>query len=240
MKCIGTKNHPITSYGVILYTESDDVKFLVTQRRDTIPYIDYLRGCLDSHYERYFSLMSNEERSRLVDYSFEELWDDLWTNKESRMYREIDRARNNFRNNYSNMIQWIKNTTSAVEEPPWGFPKGKKKPSEMPRDAAMREFQEETNFDISAIKMKKCRPLVEVFEGSNGKCYKTVYYIAECASEIPVKYIDVDGIRKKSVSGEMADAQWLTLKDAKLKLNPRRQNILNELWLKIYHKELMQ
>lgn len=237
---LGTKKHPITSYGIILYTITNgEPKFLIAQRRNTIPYVDFIRGCFITNHRHYFELMTERERQQLLTYPFDVIWNDLWVNKSSRIYDyETRRARPAFERNKEDMYRLIHETKSIVSEPPWGFPKGKKRTREPPRDAALREFEEETHISRELVRLNRGRPLVEVFQGSNGKFYKTVYYIADCDHELEFKYIKLDGgLRSQTISEEMCDLRWATLAEAKEKLNGARQEMLNTLWLRIMHPD---
>ena len=74
---------PITSYGLIAYHKdvTDTIRFCLFRRRDTFEYMDFIRGLWnDSTVKTLFVLMTKEERSRLRNYMFQELWDDLWIN----------------------------------------------------------------------------------------------------------------------------------------------------------------
>ena len=64
-------------------------KLLLIQRKDTIGYTDFIRGKYpDKDYLGvYFSEMTLEEQDRLLTSTFEELWDSLWVNHGSRIYK---------------------------------------------------------------------------------------------------------------------------------------------------------
>ena len=83
------KRSPIISYGIILFTDKNDPKFLLAQRRDTIEYVDFIKG--NRYYiplEDYAINMTEEERERILNYEFDDLWNDLWINKESKYYKQ--------------------------------------------------------------------------------------------------------------------------------------------------------
>ncbi|KAG1667178.1 hypothetical protein FOA52_004173 [Chlamydomonas sp. UWO 241] len=74
-----------------------------------------------------------------------------------------------------------KNTTTALLEPEWGFPKGRRNINENDAACAMREFREETGVDPAHVTiLSQTKPFDEVFSGSNSVRYKHVYYIAQC------------------------------------------------------------
>jgi len=97
-------NTPITSIGIIAFrnclstdTESFSTKpkreYLLIRRKDTLGYIDFIRGKYSVYNKPYilnmFKQMSNEERQRILKYAKEEntqdygfkLWRQLWTNE---------------------------------------------------------------------------------------------------------------------------------------------------------------
>jgi 8-oxo-dGTP pyrophosphatase MutT (NUDIX family) len=233
---------PITSYGIILYTiEEDNIYFLLAQRRDTIAYVDFLRGGFHSgNLYEYFRLMTENERQRLSKYDFDDLWGDLWINHDSKLYRqEYRKAKKIFSLIQSRIPHYLETIESETPEPQWGFPKGKKHIQEREIDCAIREFIEETKMNMNDIEIRKTSPMVEVFQGFNRKVYKTIYYVAEAKERNPIKYIQLfqNPLRQNTVSEEIGEMKWLPLIDAKELLNPVRQDILNQVYLMILHDD---
>jgi 8-oxo-dGTP pyrophosphatase MutT (NUDIX family) len=96
-------NTPITSIGIIAFRNcptqlySSDAKpkreYLLIRRKDTLGYIDFIRGKYSVYNKRYilnmFKQMTNEERQQILKYAKEEntqdygfkLWRQLWTNE---------------------------------------------------------------------------------------------------------------------------------------------------------------
>ena len=157
--------NPIISYGLIVYSrETPEGKllsvdclekkpyFLIYQRRDNFEYMDFLRGIWNSIelLPSLFSSMSIEERNRIRNYTFQELWDDLWVEHDSRIYRDgFTKAKKKY-DSIKHVIPYIlDNTTSKINDTPWGFPKGKKNNSnEQMMTCAVREFNEETHIQV--------------------------------------------------------------------------------------------
>ena len=201
----------ITSYGILLYYKPEpdckksEYRFLLAQRRDTVEYTDFIRGkypvnCL----EKYITLMSVTERERICKYSFDELWDDLWVNRDAKGYKDgKEKAREKFLKNRDTVLELIANTISTVTEPGWGFPKGRKTPFETEIECAFREFREETKISINHLNLESIPPIKETFKGSNGKMYSTVYYIASVNEELPIKKRICEGIRTETISDEI-------------------------------------
>jgi len=227
-----SKKNPITSYGILLfYIDSDNkIWYLLAQRRDTIEYADFIRGRYAyPNLNMYLGLMTFEERARLQRYSFDELWDDLWIDHNNHFYKEIrSKARLKYEANYQYMLKLLEETTTTTTEPGWGFPKGKKNFNESEIQCSFREFKEETRISLDYLNLLNIPPSTEVFKGSNGKMYSTVYYISQVDHKIPIRKIVVDGIRTETVSDEISNLRWCTLEEAMLLLPPWRQKLLLE------------
>ncbi len=224
------KREPITSYGILLFyiDPNNNIWYLLAQRRDTIEYADFLRGRYSyPNLENYFRLMTQEERERFKKYTFNELWDDLWIDHDDRFYKEVQKkARSKYEMNETLIKTLLEETTSTVTEPGWGFPKGKKNLHENEIECSFREFKEETMMSIDYLNLLNLPPSKEVFKGSNGKMYSTVYYIAKVDRKIPIKKMLVNGLRTETVSEEISNLRWCTLEDALLMLAPWRQKLL--------------
>jgi len=94
IKCgnCGIKGHvysncklPILSYGIILFTfcpETNIPKILLVQRKDSLTYIEFIRGKYNftdkSYLQMMFNRMSRPELTRLLEHDMEYLWKDLW------------------------------------------------------------------------------------------------------------------------------------------------------------------
>jgi 8-oxo-dGTP pyrophosphatase MutT (NUDIX family) len=223
---------PITSYGLILYTTvNDSPTFLLYQRRDNFEYMDFLRGVWMSEGQlpSLFSLMSPDERKRIREYTFQELWNDLWVEHSCRIFRDgFSKAKRKYDSVRDKIPNLLDTTTSHIREPPWGFPKGKKNSfKEESIACAIREFTEETRIPSEFVQVMTTSPFVENFKGSNGKFYSTYYYLAKIDEPIYPQIISTPHcIRKTTISEEAINVQWFTFEEASNLLNSRRQSIL--------------
>lgn len=195
-----TCNRPIRSYGIIAYKRvNNDIKFLLIRRRNTIGYIDFLRG----KYRRYNNInmnkvkcmigeMTDEEKNNLITMEFDEIWNELWINHSSSIFlNEKERARKKF--NSLDVKTLIKNSgKSRYTEQEYGFPKGRKNINESPSECAIREFKEETSLHDDDFKLSVFfNPVVENFIGSDNVKYSHYYYLAEITRDI-----DFDKLKK--------------------------------------------
>lgn len=223
----------ITSYGIILYTiENNQLQYLICQRRDSIEYTDFIKGkYTQNSLKNYIMLMTPNERERLQNYTFDQLWHDLWVNHSISLYRDIyPKAKQRFEQNYDKIMELLATTDSVMKEPIWGFPKGKKNSHETEIQCAVREFKEESKCWIDYKHIINIPPAVEIFKGSNGKMYSTFYYIAymDHRNKKPFHSMKLDGIRKETVSEEIRALKWVTVDESRSFLPKWRIKLLSE------------
>jgi len=171
----------ITSYGIVLVHVRFDGPplYLMIRRKHTYGYISVIQNKYSmDNLPDLFQEMTIHERSMLMRYSYNELWQQMWnTTKPCGDYVAIQR----FQSIRDQLPLWIEqaNALSSWTEPEWDFPKGRLEYQEKEMDCALREFEEETGFTRSNILLlKNMAPLEEMFVGSNGGTYRSVYYIA--------------------------------------------------------------
>ena len=222
---------PITSIGIIVYKEVGKEKerqYLMICRKDTLGFVDFMRGKYHLHDANYIKNiikeMTKDERERLLNQSFEELWKGLWGENIGIQYRGEERiSRDKMTklksgvlcgNDYYTLETLIKSVEDTWEEPEWGFPKGRRNYQEKDIACATREFEEETGYSPSSLKIiQNLCPIEEIFTGSNYKSYKHCYFLAkmdESDSEPPVNY------QKTEVSA----VRWFTHDEALMKIRP--------------------
>lgn len=220
-----------------------NIWYLICQRRDTIEYADFIRGRYTKiMLKAYLSLMSQDERERILKYSFRELWDDLWVNHEVSFYKDsFKKAQIKFEINLELVKSIIDTTESIIKEPSWGFPKGKKNFKESDIECSVREFKEETRLELDFKNLSNLSPSKETFKGSNNKVYSTVYYIAQTQNSIPIKKINISygplepdpEIRQETISEEISNLKWVRLQDVKELFPSWRYKLLIEVENKI-------
>lgn len=235
------KRRAITSYGIILFTVADksrrsEILYQLCQRRDSISYAEFLKDNLPSDLIRmHIGLMSTEERKRCVEYYLrndpESLWNDLWINHKSRIYKnDMKRCCEAFKKNMEMYIDEFLCDEKGKTENPWGFSKGRKHPTESELDCAMREFEEETTIPKDVIQVLKIKPYEEYYTGTDGKLYRTVYYVAYIPyiPELQRK-VSLDNIRKTYISEEVSHMDWCTYNTSMTKLDSHKQEILRDI-----------
>ena len=208
---------PITSIGMITfrYNENREIEYLIIRRKETLGYIDFMRGKYPitnkSYITNMIQQMTVQEKSRLLSVDFTALWADIWGegHLNNKYKTEEMTSRDKFetlksgvmtKNEYFSMKSIIdeSSTLNAWNEPEWGFPKGRRNNQEKDFDCAVREFCEETGYSCDTLRhIQNVLPFDETFTGSNYVSYKHKYFLA---------YMDfrntanVDNFQKSEVS----------------------------------------
>jgi len=230
-------NHPITSYGIVLYKTLYDPEhkkwknhYLMVQRKDSLSYVEFMRGkyTLDqkSYLLRLFTNMTDAEREQIVNCEFEHLWRLLWQTKDGKTHmREFSDSKIKFemlkkgyilKNDQHDLLHFfdidyiLKHTENKLTEPEWGFPKGRRNVNELDYCCALREFKEETGIHTKYITLlANSKPFEEVFSGTNKVRYKHIYYLASCFRK------DIVG---RVISKEIKDVQWFSYEEAQSRI----------------------
>ena len=217
--------HPILSYGIILYSMDEDTsKIIMVERKDSLSYIEFLRGKYKSifdieYIELLFSRFSKHELIKIKGQDFDTLWKGLWIHTESinqRIKKEYKKSKENFNKlkkgflkgsqeiNIDKLVDKVKIPYDYNE---WEIPKGRRKLYENNRDCAMREFNEETNIKSNDYSLyKNVIPITEEYIGINGVRYKHVYYIGSIDKRCDL-YIDKNN---KDQYTEIKNIKWYT------------------------------
>ena len=238
---------PVTSYGIIAFRvkqpesalepavlnnigsidtlnglEGKQIEFLMIQRKDTLGYVEFIRGKYNisnvDYVQSLFNQMTIDELTRLEKYDFETLWNALWSNHISRQYKqEYDNALLKYNslcldeNSGNTLLEYIKNSNREWVTPEWGFPKGRRGNRESEISCAMREFSEETGLDESqCVLVKNLLPLEEVFLGGNRIQYRHRYFLAYCRQTTEVKIDQSNSIMNREIS----DIGWYPYEEA--------------------------
>jgi len=226
-------NNEIVSYGIIAFRRNTGIncsidklkelglnetekstRILLVQRKDTMAYVDFLRARYPDNPEKkklyiaiLFSEMIPEERNRLKTWSFDDLWDNLWVNHNSKCYKsEKTECKQKF--NEINISWYLGLFNSEFTFTEFGIPKGRKNKFESDQECAIREFSEETGYPPDSLIHYSDEPfIVESFVGTNGKRYKHVYYLAELKKNYGDPILDPTD---KNQIGEVKDIIWLS------------------------------
>ena len=74
---------PITSIGILLFTiENKTIKYLCIRRKDSLGYVDFMRGKYNIYNKHHLLNILNEmttyEKENLLNSDFQTLWINLW------------------------------------------------------------------------------------------------------------------------------------------------------------------
>lgn len=183
---------PILSTGIIAVDNSSKIKYLMICRKDSLGYVDFIRGKYSTvnldYIKSMIDEMTNKEKNYILEKSFDELWNTLWSSSSGLQHRGEQRlSRDKFETLKSGVIidgkmftlkDLVNDSKTSWETPEWGFPKGKRNYKENEYDCAVREFVEETGVEVNKLDiLNNVFPFEEVFTASNYKSYKHKYYI---------------------------------------------------------------
>ena len=216
---------PITSFGVIAFRFNRNKKtekspygryeYLMIRRKDTLGYIDFMRGKYSlsnpSYILNMMKQMTVDEKLKILEHSFDELWADLWGCEIATNQYKNEELVSKEKFNHLNKGIVIKNQVISLQslidesakyytwvEPEWGFPKGRRNYKEKDYECALREFSEETGYSPLTLKnVHNILPFEEIFMGSNYKTYKHKYYLMYMPDILPLS----SDYEKAEVSG---------------------------------------
>jgi 8-oxo-dGTP pyrophosphatase MutT (NUDIX family) len=235
----------ITSYGILTYTwirnvdnngkVNKELKFLLTQRRDTIHYMEFPRyKGSEQMVKKIITLMTKEEKKRIMNCYYSntlvDLWFDLWINKRSKAFKkEFKSALENYKINIEKYKDLLLDDNIGLDELPWMLPKGRKHSNESELDCAKREYEEETLIPKKNISVLPMKPYEDIYIGSDGKVYRNVLFVAY----LPInKYPTVvyrNSLFRKYITEETQDMKWFTFEECMTKLSETQKPILTDL-----------
>jgi ADP-ribose pyrophosphatase YjhB (NUDIX family) len=217
---------PIISIGIIAFRYDEkinDFRFLMICRKDTLGFMDFMRGKYSIYNKEYIINLLKEmtiiEKERLMEKDFDNIWNELWCcNPISTQYKtEENLSREKFnaltsgimtQNDAYTLVELINisNKETNWTEAEWGFPKGRRNHNENDMTCAIREFVEETGYSQKHLyNIDNIQPFEEIFMGSNYKSYKHKYYLMKMEKNIQ----DIKQFDKMEVS----KLEWKTYKE---------------------------
>jgi 8-oxo-dGTP pyrophosphatase MutT (NUDIX family) len=213
------------------------IKFLMIQRKDTMGYIDFIRGKYpNNEQEKRLKIkiclneMTFKEKHNLLTQTFDEIWDNLWINHDSKCFKnEYENAKRKFNQFDIKSLVADSNTVYSFQE--LGFPKGRRNMRESNIICAEREFYEETGYNKSTYEFIKNYPTIqEEFVGTNGVKYRHTYYLVKMKSNVRPPKID---FTNKVQSGEVRNIGWFTYDESILLLRPydtEKKRVLSDVY----------
>lgn len=231
--------HPITSFGIICFrtNASGNVDYLMIQRKDSLSFMEFIRGKYDLLQVDYISQllagMTVDERTMLMTKPFEVLWNHVWyqpsipkhTSEFDHAKKKFDTLREGYIHDTVGLIQLsnlLETHPSPFQDPEWGFPKGRRKIREEDVDCAVREFCEETGFQSKDIRLiSDIPPFEEIFFGTNNVLYRHIYYVARVVGDSE-KHLHVDPSNLNQAR-EVRALQWFSANDVITHIRPHNR-----------------
>ena len=223
---IRTCNYPITSYGILCYLveNNKDIKYLMIQRKDSLCYVEFMRGFYELDNVGYlctlFKYITTHEKENILNSDFDTLWKSLWKNYNISKFKkdyEISKKKfNKLKEGYE-----IKNTIidfnfliektkeNSYDETEIEFPKGRRNLNENNISTALREFEEESGLSRNEISLINNKSYEEVYIATNNTRYRHIYYIAKCKSKNYKSLLNLFNPNNKIQIKEVMDVKWL-------------------------------
>jgi len=228
------------SFGICAVKFNGDTPYyLIIRRRDSLAYVEFLRGKYKLDNIRYIQIlidgMTIEERGRLLSLPFDKLWENLWYSQITRQFRnEYEQAKRTFESikqtgdiNGKLLTRYIDECQTSWTDAEWGFPKGRRSVHETEINCALREFGEETGIDKTLVNiLKDEKPLYEEYVGTNGIPYKQVYFIGSCSEGTVAEILPNNKIMRR----EVGNIGWFPYEEALQKIretNVEKRKVLN-------------
>lgn len=201
------------------------LEFLLIQRRDSIGFIEIMRGkykVTDHEYIlQQIAGMTEEEREKILHEPFHLLWEKLWGPPidGTHAYRhEKEQARQKLeaiRTSSPSLAELVAQAGPAWPTPEWGFPKGRRDMNESEFACAMREMWEETNIgENDVIVVRGMEPLEETYIGTNNVTYSHKYYIAYAPPGVGGATYESAADVNEHIRREVGSIRWCGMEEA--------------------------
>lgn len=210
------------------------IKYLLIQRKDTMGYIDFIRGKYSNtnETEKYIKIntclneMTFIEKKNLLTQNFDQIWGKLWVNHNSKAFlNEYESAKKKY--NKLDINHLVKNSKTQYSYQEFSFAKGRRNMKETNILCAEREFYEETCYDKSTYDFIKNYPMIqEEFMGTNKVKYRHTYYLVKMKKDVSPPTVDIND---KVQTGEVKDIGWFTFNECLSLFRPydvEKKNVL--------------
>jgi len=199
------------------------IEYLMICRKDSLGYIDFMRGKYSLYNKEYImnmlQQMTSKEKELLNTGNFDYLWTLLWggnVNLSVQYKNEEESSRVKFNSLVSGItfkdefysLSTLLNESLYLHEkwkdPEWGFPKGRRNYHENDYECAIRELCEETGYKYEDFKpIQNIYPFEETFTGSNFKSYKHKYFLMNMDFDKSMKNVNFQ-------KSEVSKMKWLS------------------------------
>jgi 8-oxo-dGTP pyrophosphatase MutT (NUDIX family) len=210
---------------------NDSIKFLLVNRRNSLNYIDFIRGKYNindiDNINKMCSYMSSNEINMIKNKDFNILWSELWLKNafKKKYLEEMNLSKIKF--NHLKTLGILDNIKTEYSSTEWEIPKGRKNSNETNLKCAIREFKEETSLSIDDYTIISCLdPIHDVFIGTNNKEYRHIFY-----TSLYNNNNNNDIIYKNNEIEEIRWCSWSELNELIRPYNNNKINILTNIFL---------
>lgn len=192
------------SYGIACITY--DKRIIIIKKRHSYAFVDWVNKIdYDSYLARnLIDHMSVNEKSMIAKLNFTLLAEEIGLYIKEKKYQSsrFHTRQMAFTNTFLNdggakLMHWLRESLSYHKDY-YEIPKGHKGKNELPIDAAIREFFEETNITREQYELLDIRPHTITFIDA-GQKYKYIYFIAKIGNpKISVSFKNIDQIKEVS------------------------------------------
>jgi 8-oxo-dGTP pyrophosphatase MutT (NUDIX family) len=229
-KTLSTMPHSLTGFEPVY----QNIEVLLIQRRDSLGYVDLLRGKYSIHDAEYIkkqlSGMTDAERKKLAERDFDDLWAEMWGSESTDVQYKKDKENSRHKlialregitldvsGNKATLNDFIAECTTHWDTPEWGFPKGRRDGNESDLECALREMKEETGIhEADVCVIHNMEPLNETFFGTNRVHYSHKYFIVYVPVDVRIGFDDTNVLMCR----EIGALGWFPLNEALQKLRP--------------------
>lgn len=219
---------PCISYGVIVYAK-DTGRWCLVQRTFSPEYIELVRGTYDHvRISEYKTGLSPEECN-----TFKQMLAIPKVSKEQqkkaflKLYSEVvmddlsEEGYLKFVDCYDMLVTEFDGFEAYYDDTEWLWPKGRSNRNESQKDAAIREFFEETGVEKAKLKTASQITPVESYQALNRVTYQTKCWVFTVDEELVLgKY------PTSKLPTEIKDSKWMTYDEAYRKLRSTKKPTL--------------
>jgi 8-oxo-dGTP pyrophosphatase MutT (NUDIX family) len=206
---------------------------LLIQRKDTLGYMDIMRGkykLTDIDYiSKQLKGITYKERDALLHGDFNEMWDALWnsdtesiqrySHNKAQSLQKLDALRKGIQigSEVITLEDLLRQDPVLYDSPEWGFPKGRRDNRETDSVCAFRELFEETSIrESEVLRVTNIEPFVEQFYGSNNIHYRHIYFLAFYVGQRDIEFDH----QNSQMTREISNISWKNIDEALLLLRP--------------------
>jgi 8-oxo-dGTP pyrophosphatase MutT (NUDIX family) len=231
----------------ILNLYCQKIKFLLICRRNSLGYMEFMRGRYEDEklLTSLFEQMTEKEIKDIdkagKEKNFDSLWDTLWLSGRHKKRRghidhEYDVSKTKFmtlveeKDEKKSLFYYTNFVKPKYKHPEWGFPKGRRNFYENNYDCAIREFREESGFANGEFTiLNRVIPLREDFAGTNNVRYRHIYYVGYPTTTKELKINE----NNPTQIDEIGNIGWYTYDEVMLMLRPyheERKRIMTQIY----------